>query len=137
MAYKRLTENELSELKKSQYVLSATATQLQFSLEFNREFSKRILQNKEPSDILTELGISFTALGKARLNALIRRARKDILAYYKNEEKNALLQLKIKKAELDSLIVACDEMKAENLKLRQEVEFLKGLAELQNLGKKH
>lgn len=53
MANKKFTPEEMSELRKSKYVLDVSPSTVHFSAEFKKEFWNALMQGKLPKDIVT------------------------------------------------------------------------------------
>ena len=70
MANKKFTEEEISHLKASPYVLDASPSIVHFSAEFKEKFWNLILMRKAPREIVIELGIDPKILGENRINGL-------------------------------------------------------------------
>lgn len=70
MANKKFTKEEMSELRKSKYVLDVSPSVVHFCAEFKKEFWNGLMQGKLPKDIVQSLGINPKILGEIRLGGL-------------------------------------------------------------------
>jgi len=70
MARKKFTDEEMSILKGSIYVLEVTPSMVHFSAEFKERFWDLIVSGKTPRKAIIELGINPDILGQSRVNGL-------------------------------------------------------------------
>jgi hypothetical protein len=78
MANKKFTAEEMSELRKSKYVLDVSPSIVHFSAEFKKEFWNELMQGKLPKDIVQSLGINPVILGEIRLAGLKTMIRNEV-----------------------------------------------------------
>ena len=125
MANKKFTPEEMSELRKSKYVLDVSPSIVHFSAEFKKEFWNALMQGKLPKDIVQSLGINPEILGETRISGLKIMIRNEV------KKGNGFRDL--------NTYVGNDYMSAENrikyLEMQleykdQEIEFLKKIVSL-------
>jgi hypothetical protein len=80
MASKKFTEEEMSHLRASSYVLEVSPSIVHFSAEFKKKFWEAILAGKTPRNIVINLGIDPDILGETRLNGLKGMIRNEVKA---------------------------------------------------------
>ena len=78
MANKKFTPEEMSELRKSKYVLDVSPSIVHFSAEFKKEFWNALMQGKLPKDIVKSLGINPEILGETRISGLKIMIRNEV-----------------------------------------------------------
>ena len=78
MANKKFTPEEMSELRKSKYVLDVSPSIVHFSAEFKKEFWNALMQGKLPKDIVQSLGINPEILGETRISGLKIMIRNEV-----------------------------------------------------------
>jgi len=78
MANKKFTPEEMSELRKSKYVLDVSPSIVHFSAQFKKEFWNGLMQGKLPKDIVQSLGINPKILGEIRLSGLKTMIRNEV-----------------------------------------------------------
>jgi len=78
MANKRFSPEEMSELRKSKYVLDVSPSIVHFSAEFKKEFWNGLMQGKLSKDIVQSLGINPKILGEIRLGGLKTMVRNEV-----------------------------------------------------------
>lgn len=127
MANKKLTEEEMSCLRANSYVLKVSPSIVNFSAEFKDLFWKSIQEEKEPRDILMELGIDPDILGRSRIEGLKTLIRREVRAG------KGFRDLKTYEAYLNEYIDP--KLRIEHLEQKlaykdQEIEFLKKIVAL-------
>lgn len=80
MASKKFTEEEMSHLRTSSYVLDVTPNIVHFTAEFKKKFWEALLARKKPRDIVIEVGIDPDILGETRMNGLKGMIRNEVKA---------------------------------------------------------
>ncbi len=127
MARKKFTEEEMRYLRTSEYVLDVSPSIVHFSAEFKAKFWSGIEDEKNPRDIVIELGIDPNILGETRVSGLKGMIRnevrdgkgfRDLRTYAEHQEMYATPEAKIKHLEQQ---LAYKE---------QELEFLKKIVSL-------
>lgn len=78
MANKKFTQEEMSILRKSKYVLDVSPSIVHFSAEFKREFWDALMQGKLPREIVKNLGVDPEILGENRLSGLKTMIRNEV-----------------------------------------------------------
>jgi hypothetical protein len=127
MANKKFSEEEMSCLRANSYVLKVSPSIVNFSADFKEMFWKSIQEEKEPRDILMELGIDPDILGKSRIDGLKSLIRNEIRAG------KGFRDLKTYEAYLKEYIDPETRIKHLEQKLAykdQEIEFLKKIVAL-------
>ncbi|KLU63785.1 hypothetical protein DEAC_c43140 [Desulfosporosinus acididurans] len=80
MANKKFTQEEMNHLRSSPYVLDVSPSIVHFSAKFKELFWNSIQEEKEPRDIVIELGIDPDILGECRLTGLKGMIRNEVRA---------------------------------------------------------
>ena len=80
MSIKKLTYEEIMQLRTSPYVLEASPSQVHFSAEFKEKFWAGIQEGKRVETVAADLGINPEILGKNRLNGLRSMIRQEVKA---------------------------------------------------------
>ncbi len=80
MANKKFTQEEMNHLRASPYVLDVSPSIVHFSSEFKELFWNSIQEEKEPRDIVIELGINPDILGECRVTGLKGMIRNEVRA---------------------------------------------------------
>ena len=80
MANKKFTKEEMNHLRASPYVLDVSPSIVHFSAEFKEQFWNSIQEEKEPRDIVIELGIDPDILGECRVTGLKGMIRNEVRA---------------------------------------------------------
>ena len=80
MANKKFTQEEMNHLRASPYVLDVSPSIVHFSAEFKELFWNTIQEEKEPRDIVIELGIDPEILGECRVTGLKGMIRNEVRA---------------------------------------------------------
>ncbi len=94
---KLLSEEEIQELLKSEYIVAATAQFVYFSAEFKNKFYEAYQSGKKPKRILKELGINTDIIGAGRIHSIKQHIMKEAakgkgFKDLKNQKKNAVLK---------------------------------------------
>ena len=129
MKAKVFTDEEIEELLKNPYTLSATRHQIRFTLKAKEMILECDRNGMPPSRIVRELGYDANVLGFQRVKNLIRNIK--VEAASKNglhqgsapRRKKRLTAEQI--AELEENPESYARLKTEVIYLREEVEFLK------------
>jgi hypothetical protein len=127
MASKKFTEEEMSHLRASSYVLEVSPSIVHFSAEFKKKFWEAILAGKTPRNIVLNLGIDPDILGESRLNGLKGMIRNEVKAG------NGFRDLNTYNKYLDGYITPEGRIKYLEQQLaykEQEIEFLKKIVSL-------
>ena len=80
MANKKFTQEEMNHLRASPYVLDVSPSIVHFSAEFKELFWNSIQEEKEPRDIVIELGIDPEIHGECRVTGLKGMIRNEVRA---------------------------------------------------------
>ena len=80
MANKLFTDEEMSSLKASVYVLGVSPSIVHFSAAFKEKFWNLTQEGRSPRDIVIELGIDPDILGINRVNGLKTMIRNEVRA---------------------------------------------------------
>ena len=127
MANKKFTDEEMSHLRASSYVLEVSPSIVHFSAEFKKKFWEAILAGKTPRNIVINLGIDPDILGESRLNGLKGMIRNEVKAG------NGFRDLDTYNKYLDGYITPEGKIKYLEQQLaykEQEIEFLKKIVSL-------
>jgi len=127
MANKKFTPEEMSELRKSKYVLDVSPSIVHFSVEFKEEFWNALLQGKLPKDIVRSLGINPEILGESRLGGLKSMIRNEVKNGNGFRDLNTYMQAG------NGYLSAENRIKYLEMQLtykEQEIEFLKKIISL-------
>lgn len=124
MANKKFTAEEISELRKSKYVLDVSPSIVHFSAEFKKEFWNELMQGKLPEDIVQSFGINPVILGKIRISCLKAMIRNEVKKGNGFRDLNTYMQAG------NGYMSAENRIKYLEMQLaykEQEIEFLKKL----------
>ena len=127
MANKKFTPEEMSELRKSEYVLDVSPSTVHFSAEFKKEFWNGLMQGKLPKDIVQSLGINPKILGEIRLGGLKTMVRNEVKKGDGFRDLNTYMQSG------NGYMSAENRIKYLEMQLaykEQEIEFLKKIVSL-------
>jgi len=80
MARKKFTEEEMTRLRASPYVLDVSPSIVHFSAEFKEKFWEGVVSGKELREIVIELGLDPDILGENRVNGLKTMIREEVRA---------------------------------------------------------
>ena len=72
MKIKEFTEEEMSQLRQSEYILDVTPQFVYYSAEFKERFYREYQEGKKPRKIIDEMGIDTNILGQTRINGIKR-----------------------------------------------------------------
>jgi hypothetical protein len=131
MASKVFNKEEMDAIRACPYVLDVTHSTIYFAAEFKELFWNALLEERQPRDIVKDLGVDPDILGKTRLSGLtsmIKRDGKagkgfrDVSAQRLDVKKHIDPEVKIKYLE--------QQLAYKN----QEIEFLKKIALLDKEG---
>ena len=132
MARKRFTDEEMTLLQASPYVIKVTHNLINFSAEFKQKFWEAYCTGESPRDIVIKLGLDPDILGQSRVNGLKNSIWKSIM------EGRGFSDINISKGYLDSKMSPTTKIKYLEQQLAykdQELEFLKKIVSL-NPGEK-
>jgi len=131
MAKKKFTEEEISLLKTSPYVLNATPSIVHFSAEFKKLFWEAYTAGKKPREIVIQLGLDPELLGVTRIEGLKHLVRNEVSAGKGFRDLNTFNDY------LNSYVDICKTPEARIRYLEhqlaykdQEIEFLKKIVSL-------
>lgn len=127
MANKKFTPEEMSELRKSKYVLDVSPSIVHFSAEFKKEFWNALMQGKLPKDIVQSLGIDPEILGEIRIGGLKTMIRNEVKKGNGFRDLNTYMQAG------NGYMSAENRIKYLEMQLaykEQEIEFLKKIVSL-------
>ena len=132
MARKKLTEQEMSQLRESPYVIKVNEHIINFSTEFKQKFWDACCCGVKPEQAISDLGIDPKILGEARIYGLKNKIWNDIKAG------KGIYDIVTSKKYMNSGVTP--EMKIKHLEHQlaykeQEIEFLKKIVSLGREGK--
>ena len=77
--WKTFSEEELKTIRANQYVKSATANMIRFTVDFKEEFWSRYHDEcQQPVKIMKELGFDVDVLGETRISGILRHIREQV-----------------------------------------------------------
>ena len=125
MSNKLLSEEEVTALRASPHVESATSRAVTFTPEFKKTVYRELLGGKNIRDIFEDHGIDTGALGQVRLNGFLARLRQESdraegFANLRHQRRRKTEEERSQSAER-----RIRQLEAELAYTRQEVEFLK------------
>ncbi len=128
MERKKFTEEEKSELLKSQYIIKVGNSNATYSNAFKKRAVQENKQGKPPIQIFTESGINLKILGKGQAKRCLERWRKNKTFEDKRGKCRGHGRPRTRplSAEAEN-----KKLKAENALLKAEVDFLKKLDALE------
>ena len=127
MAKRKFTPEEMSQLRKSKYVLDASPSIVHFSAEFKNEFWNALMQGKSPKNIVQSLGINPEILGETRISGLKTMIRNEVKRGDGFRDLNTYMQVG------NGYMSAENRIKYLEMQLAyrdQEIEFLKKIVSL-------
>lgn len=127
MANKKFTPEEISELRKSEYVLDVSPSIVHFSAEFKEAFWYALMQGNLPRNIVRNLGINPEILGETRLGGLKTMIRNEVKKGDGFRDLNTYLQA------ANGYMSAENRIKYLEMQLAykdQEIDFLKKIISL-------
>lgn len=135
------TEEQITELSNNLYTYKVSKTTIKFTDKFYNDFWKLYIDELPNKDILTKLGYNSYVLGIKRIEGIVTKLRKKRLTDDQRLQainKNAKVRrppADTKYSEMKSQD-AIKAMEAELTYLRQEVEFLKKISQLEKQKKR-
>ena len=78
MKIKEFTEEEMAQLRESEYILDVTPKFVYYSAEFKERFYREYQEGKKPRKIIEGMGIDTNILGQTRVNGIKRRVLRDV-----------------------------------------------------------
>ena len=78
MKIKEFTEEEMAQLRESEYILDVTPKFVYYSAEFKERFYREYQEGKKPRKIIEGMGIDTNILGQTRVNGIKRRVFRDV-----------------------------------------------------------
>lgn len=132
---KLLSEEEIQELLKSEYIVAATKQFVYFSAEFKNKFYEEYQSGKKPKRVLKELGINTDIIGAGRIHSIKHHIMKEAAKGKDFKDlKNSKKKCGIEKFASQEMIIK--ELQAELAYANQEIEFLKKIVALGKEGAK-
>ena len=135
------TEEEITELSNNLYTYKVSKTTIKFTDQFYNDFWKLYIDELPNKDILIQLGYNPSVLGIKRIEGIITRLRKERLT--DGQRLQAINKsTKVRRPPVDTKYSemksqdAIKAMEAELTYLRQEVEFLKKISQLEKQKKR-
>ena len=127
MAYTTFTKEQVDLMQRNPYTLSASSTQLRFTLAFKEKFMSLLLAGKSLRGIFSELGYDPDMLGHDRMcniSGRIQREAKSAAGLHEGNKKR-FKQPSDNNYENMPPDQAMARMQHEMLYMRQELEFIK------------
>lgn len=78
MKIKEFTEEEMDQLRRSEYILDVTPQFVYYSASFKARFYEEYQAGRKPRQIIDEMGIDTKILGQTRVNGIKRRILRDV-----------------------------------------------------------
>ena len=78
MKIKEFTEEEMAQLRESEYILDVTPKFVYYSAEFKERFYREYQEGKKPRKIIEGMGVDTNILGQTRVNGIMRRVLRDV-----------------------------------------------------------
>lgn len=139
MAKKKFSQEEIALLKENPYTVSVNEDTIRFTVAFKIAFMKLYDQAVPVREILPKLGYPLEIIGKARLNGIsqkIRNEAKSPMGLREIGDKRNLEDLpETETAELSDRQMI-NRLQCEVAYLRQEMEFIKKISDVDNTGKR-
>ncbi len=124
MSNKIFTIEEQEKLRVNPYVKNVTDKSITYTEEFREYFINQYKQGKLPKEIFKEAGFDINILGNKRIKSNTNRFKKmseRIEGFKDTREENSGRPLKHELTDEEKIV----KLKEENLKLKQQLEFLK------------
>lgn len=124
MSNKIFTIEEQEKLRVNPYVKNVTDKSITYTEEFREYFINQYKQGKLPKEIFKEVGFDINILGNKRIKSNTKRFKKmseRIEGFKDTREENSGRPLKHELTDEEKIV----KLKEENLKLKQQLEFLK------------
>ena len=129
------TKEQIDELRLNPYTYHVSNTTIKFTEEFKDAFRRLYLQDMPLRDIVRTLGYDYDVLGEKRVGGFIYNLRKNRLTPEQRVASSSPQRITRPPANTDYTHMYAGEaiknMSAELTYLRQEVEFLKKLSQLE------
>lgn len=130
------TEEQQAELYSNLYTYKVTKSCIKFTDEFKNDFWKMYIDDMPIKEIFTKLGYDPALLGVKRIEGFVYHLRKEKLTDEQRVQ-STNRALKVRRPPVDTKYSemksqdAIRAMEAELIYLRQEVEFLKKISQLE------
>ena len=124
MSNKIFTIEEQEKLRVNPYVKNVTDKSITYTEEFREYFINQYNLGKSPKEIFKEAGFDINILGNKRIKSNTNRFKKmseRIEGFKDTREENSGRPLKHELTDEEKIV----KLKEENLKLKQQLEFLK------------
>lgn len=124
MSNKIFTIEEREKLRVNPYVKNVTDKSITYTEEFREYFINQYNLGKLPKEIFKEAGFDINILGNERIKSNTKRFKKmseRIEGFKDTREENSGRSLKRELTDEEKIV----KLKEENLKLKQQLEFLK------------
>lgn len=124
MSNKIFTIEEQEKLRVNPYVKNVTDKSITYTEEFREYFINQYNLGKLPKEIFKEAGFDINILGNERIKSNTKRFKKmseRIEGFKDTREENSGRPLKRELTDEEKIV----KLKEENLKLKQQLEFLK------------
>ena len=133
---KLFTPEEIEILKANPYTLSVTTNTIRFTLTFKQVFWAKRQAGERLQDIFRDLGYDVSMLGDVRSKMIANHIRQQALSEHGLHEHNASRTYRPDQVDYNKIPqnAAMVSMQHEILYLRQEIEFIKKIIELETSG---
>ena len=131
---KEYTPKQIKKLEANPYTLKVTKNKLYFTIKFKEDFWINYQAGNAPRKILSDLGYDLEYFGQKQIDSIVQRIKKEALSgngFREGENRERRIPMKATNREELSSTQSIERMQNELLYLRQEVEFLKKLSQLE------
>ena len=122
---KLFTPEQQKELASNPYTLTVTDRQIRFTVGKRHRISRNISESGQPLSAARASGTSPALLGRGRIDAIIRRVRKEAVSEKGLHETAATDKHLKEDLTKKRMTTAIRDLQEEVIKLKQQIEFLK------------
>lgn len=127
------TQKQLKELKSNAYTYKVTSDRIWFTIDFKEAFWIKYQAGTTPRQALKELGYDISYFGQKRIDGIVQKIRKEVIAGQGfSEGSNRTKRILMKEPKNTNSQQTVERMQNELLYLRQEVEFIKKIIKASN-----
>ena len=127
---KKYTQKQIKELKSNPYTLQIDDKRIFFTIEFKKIFWTKYQAGMSPRSIFKELNYNLDYFGQKQIDSIVQRIKKEALTGEFVEGYSRKNRIKIKEPSDDISPQNIKRIQNELLYLRQEVDFLKKVLEM-------
>lgn len=138
---KEYTTKEMKLLKVNPYTFKVTKNKLYFTAEFKERFWIGYQAGASPRKLLSDFGYDLEMFEQKQIDSIVQRIKKQAQSGYgftqgENKNKRKMEKIAILNNDLESYPEVIERIWNEVKYLRQEIEFLKKIMQVDNLVKK-